>query len=833
MDSSVDLVLKKDINQSINNIIRSDRSSSNPKTYQKNSEIDLCQNSQKQLLFKKIYQINTQNLKQRQSDNIILESRSQSSQNIDKSAIKNASVQIQQANRRSVKQIVIKKQITIESLNSSNDQLSPEVKVPQSARHFNRPTFNLCSLNNRIQQLEQTNSKSKLNQYFFPSQKPLSNRNENSQVYCTYFNQQNSNQSIDEKPAKKKIIIRRDALNTSRGIEMQKGVQQQNNYVQKEISSTDSISNFRRYDEDSDENFATSERNEKPKTESNIPFENENKFKGRNMYSFQTQIIKKVPKNTPIKLEEGQNIDKSYSIQEDISNLNLATTTCSSGNEELSPNYLPVDRKLMKIIKVNKNLCKYGKSNQVEESKSQTNILKNQINLVKNAYKQQNIQNFDQNGNLQLKAKQEQNSQQISQDQNQDHKKESTEEILANQLGIFEVTQTENILIKKLKILSQCEFNLYEAYQIKNLQQSEINSISSFISAMQNDSKGQMFTNVLNYKHFIQNQDSSLLIFPFQSNKTLKNLLQNIKLLNEQLLKIFFKDILCGLQQIYYNMKTNLINLLDFDQIFIDEKYKLFVGLNINQSKIDPDQIYLQYLSEDESNNQQQYEKINKLQFREECNIVQDFGFLILKSLLGPNYAIFEQNTNHSNQIRSLISDQNNYKKCCLFHDIKFISEKNITDSRVQLKKANEITKFISKNCSQQLQDILCGSLKYKKEERLNIFQLQQQYFFQSQLSAAIDNQQINNNNNQSQILKLLFQQVQIKEKQQDTLQSKTQKLQLLIRLKLVIANSKSLFDKIQPQTNYQKIQEKIESQLSQYLSITTQEIKNIINIEK
>ncbi|KAL4489941.1 hypothetical protein ABPG72_010840 [Tetrahymena utriculariae] len=837
MDSSVDIVLKKEVNQTKNNIFVSDRSSSNPKTHLKNSNIDLNEDSQKKHLFKKIYQINTQNFKQRQSDNIILDSRSQSSKHIDKCIIKKASVQSQQVNTRSVKQIVIKKQTTIESLNSSNDQLSLDVKIPQSARNFNHPSLNLCLLNNRIQLLESTNSSSKFNQYFFTSQKLLSNSNQNLSVLNTYFNQQNSNQSIDEKPAKKKVILRRDILNTSRGIEMTKQVHQQNNCIQKEIQFTDSTNDLRKYEEeDSDENITRNqknEKNEKTKTESNIPYESENKFKGRNMFQFQTQIIKKVPKNTPVKLEEGQNIDKSYSIQEDILNLNLATTTCSSGNEELSPNYVPVDRKFMKIIKVSKNLCKYGQANQSEDTKAQSNLLKHQTNLIKLTNKKQNLHNGDQNGNLQTQAKLEQNQQEISQDLNQDHKKESDEEILANQLGIFQITQTENIQIKKLKILSQSEFNMYEAYQIKNLQQKEINLISTFIRATNDDNsnKAQMFNNVLNYKHFIQNQDSSLLIFPFQSNKTLKNLLQTIKLLNEQLVKIFFKDILHGLQQIYYSMKAKLLNFLDFDQIFIDDKYRLSVGLNINQSKIDADQIYLQYLSDNEQNNQQQLDKVNKLQFREECNIVQDFGFLILKSLLGPNYAIFEQNDDC--QIQSLISNQINYKKCCLFHDIKFISEKNITDSPVQLKKANEITKFLTKNCSQQLQDILCGSLRYRKGERLNIIELQQ-YFLQNQETIAPDRQQINNNNNnQSPIVKLLYQQVQIKEKQQDTLQQKTQKLQLLIRLKLVIANSKSLFNKIQPQINYQKIQEKLESQLSQYLSITTQEIKNVINICK
>ncbi|KAL4484446.1 hypothetical protein ABPG74_019623 [Tetrahymena malaccensis] len=831
MDSSVDLVLKKDFNQSKNNVSVSDRSSSNPKTHIKPPNIDLNEDTQKKALFKKIYQINTQNLKQRQSDNIILESRSQSSQNIDKCIIQKASIQSQQANTRSVKQIIIKKNITVESLNSSSDQLSPDTKIPQSARNFNRPTLNLCSLNNRIQLLESTSSKSKLNQYFFPSQKILSNRNEYSSVYNTYFSKMNSNQSIDEKPAKKKIILRRDILNSSRGIEMQKQVQQQNNYIQKkEISFTDSTNDLRKYEEDSDENFARNEGDKKPKTDSNIPYESEIKFKGRNMYQFQTQIIKKVPKNTPVKLEGGQNIDISYSIQEDISNLNLATTTCSSGNEELSPNYAPADKKFMKIIKVNKNLSKYGKASQGQETNAQSNFSQHQVNLIKFTNTKQSLQRVEQNRNVQQnQAKQEQNREEISQDLNQYHKKESDEEILANQLGIFQVTQTENILIKKLKILSQSEFKLYEAYQIKNLQQKEINLISTYTSAM-NENQGQMLANVLNYKHFIQNQDSSLLIFPFQANKTLKNLLLNIKLLNEQLVKIFFKDILNGLQQIYYNMKANLINFLDFDQIFIDEQYRLSVGLNVNQSKTDVDQIYLQYLSEDEQNNQQQQDKINKLQIREECDIVQDFGFLILKSLLGPNYAIFEQNG--GTQLRSLISNQISYKKCCIFHDIKFISEKSITDGPIQLKKANEITKFISKNCSQQLQNILCGSLKYKKGERLNIIQLQS-YFFQNQQTIAQDSQQIQRSNNQSPIVKLLFQQVQIKEKQQDTLQQKTQKLQLLIRLKLVIASSKQLFDQIQPQIDYQKIQEKLESQLSQYLSITTEEIKNVININK
>lgn len=58
---------------------------------------------------------------------------------------------------------------------------------------------------------------------------------------------------------------------------------------------------------------------------------------------------------------------------------------------------------------------------------------------------------------------------------------------------------------------------------------------------------------------------------------------------------------------------------------------------------------------------------------------------------------------------------------CCFFHDLKKIVQSSDINAFIDLKRAKELCGFLEKNCSECLLKILCGSMKYKKTERMTL----------------------------------------------------------------------------------------------------------------
>ncbi|KAL4484453.1 hypothetical protein ABPG74_019630 [Tetrahymena malaccensis] len=337
-------------------------------------------------------------------------------------------------------------------------------------------------------------------------------------------------------------------------------------------------------------------------------------------------------------------------------------------------------------------------------------------------------------------------------------------------------TKQNNFLVLE-KLKEGHEVDTFKAFDSTSKQLCVIKRIKSNkyeVQAIQRDLKNQCypfnqqnsFENLLKFEEIQQveqinniikeeNQSQYQLIYvkcQYQENQSLSDLLEYSKILNEKCIHQIFKQIYSKVSSLS-NSQIQLRNGISFQNILFDKNFQVVLGHRFSSDALDDDFKRIKQLSNYYSINEKI--EVSEDPLSKESEMVLNIGYLILKSIISPHFSIFPQPS--SSQKFSIKNFKQNYKSknCCIFHDICEVAENQIKGSFIDLSKAIEIQKFIFNNYSQNMIDLLCGSLKYNNKQRYTLSQLNP-YFSMDQ---SLENSQ--------EKIKKLFQAVKIRKIQQ------------------------------------------------------------------